>query len=156
MLAYANKYGVKDVKEREKWVVSGLIHDADWEKWPNEHPRMVIQWLKEHDADQDIINAVAAHGVEFGVEAKTRMAKTLRAVDELTGFIVAIALVKPNKSLAEVDLDSILRKWDQKAFAKGVNRAEIRQAKQKLGEPREDPIQTVLSAMRQIADKLGL
>lgn len=156
LLAYANHFGIKDENERREWSIVGLIHDADWEKYPSEHPQVILEWLQEQDASESLLNAVAAHGFNFGVEPKTLMARCLRAVDELTGLIVAVTLVHPSKRLAEVTVQSILRKWHGKGFAKGVNRAEIERGAAEIGVPLEEHIQIVLSAMQGISDELGL
>ncbi len=155
MLAYADHFGIKDPHEREKWAIAGLIHDADWEKYPEQHPKVIITWLKEQQAPAEIINAVAAHGFQFGVEAKTLMARVLRAVDELTGLIVAVALVK-GRNLDQVRVESILKKWKDKHFAAGVNRAEIEQGAQELGLPLEKHIAITLAGMKKIKSTLGL
>lgn len=158
MLAYADKYDITDDVEKEKWAIAGLIHDADWEKWPDLHPQKTIEWLKEIETEEDLINAVASHGANLGIEPQTQMARVLRAVDELTGFIVAVTLVHPNKKLREVNVDSILSKskWGSKRFAQGVNRQEIETAAKELGVELEDHIQMVLSAMQKISKELGL
>ena len=155
MKAYAKYFGINDKKEIEKWQIAGLIHDADWEKYPEKHPQVIVEWLKKVEADDDIINAVASHGKEFGVEPKTLMAKTLRAVDELTGLIVAVALVK-GKDLNNVSVESVLKKWKQKDFARGVDRQFIEESIKELGVSLEEHIKIVLLAMQEIKDKLGL
>src|SRR4030067_974145 len=115
MKAYAEHFGVPKA-EREMWQVAALLHDADYEKYPERHPQVTIDWLKEQNAPEEVINAVASHGFNFEVEAKTLMAKTLRAVDELTGLIVAVALVRPSRKLADVDAAAGLKKWNEKCF----------------------------------------
>ena len=155
MLEYAKKFGITDPKELEKWAIAGLIHDADWEAYPDKHPKVILEWLKEQGASEDIINAVAAHGPEFGVKPKTLMAKTLRAVDEVTGFIVAVALVK-GRSLDNVSVESVLKKWKKKDFARGVDRAFVEQSAKELGVELSEHIETVLKAMKSIKEQLGL
>lgn len=155
MLAYADQFGVSE-DEKEKWAIAGLIHDADWEKYPDDHPQIILQWLKEEGASKDLINAVAAHGFDFGVEAETLLAKTLRAVDELTGLIVAVALVRPSKKLVDVTVESVLKKWNDKSFAKGADRAEIERGADEIGVSLNEHIDTVLKAMQAISSDLGL
>ncbi|OQX51037.1 hypothetical protein B5M47_02180 [candidate division CPR3 bacterium 4484_211] len=155
MLAYANYFKIPK-EEREKWAVAGLIHDADYEKFPHQHPQFTIKWLNKINADEDLVNAVAAHGFGFNVKAKTLMAKTLRAVDELTGLIVATALVRPTKKLSEVTVESVLKKWNSPSFAAGVNRKEIERGAQEIKVPLKKHIEIVLSGMQKIAGELGL
>jgi len=155
MLEYAKKFNITDQKELEKWAVAGLIHDADWQAYPDKHPKVILEWLKEQGASEDIINAVASHGPDFGVEPKILMAKTLRAVDEVTGFIVAVALIK-GKDLENVTVESITKKWKKKDFARGVDRAFVEQSIKDLGVELTDHFETVLTAMKKIKTKLGL
>ena len=155
MLSYADYFNVKNEKEREKWAVAGILHDADWEKYPEKHPQVIVDWLKKQSAPEDLVNAVAAHGFEFGVEPKTLMAKVLRAVDELTGLIVAVALVK-GKNLDSVSVKSVLKKWKDKRFAAGVKREDIEKGAEEIGVPLEKHIEIVLEGMKKIKNKLGL
>lgn len=155
MMAYADYFQV-DLNEKEKWAIAGLIHDADWEKYPDQHPQVVVQWLRDNRVPDDLINAVEAHGFEFGVEPGSLMARVLRAVDELTGLIVAVALVRENKKLSEVTVDSVMKKWHARAFAKGVNRADIERGAREIEMPLEEHVELVLEAMQNISDGLGL
>jgi len=153
MEAYAEKFDAEDV---ELWKISGLIHDADWEKWPDEHPNHLIEWLRDREVPDSLINAVAAHGFEFNIEPTSSMAKTLRAVDELTGLIVAVTLVRESKSINDVTVDHILKKWNKSGFAKGVRRSDIEKGAQEIGVDLREHIAFVLKAMQSISDKLGL
>lgn len=155
MRMYADRFGV-DENEKEKWAMAGLLHDADYEKFPQKHPQVILKWLGEQGAEGELINAVAAHGFAFGVEAKTLMAKTLRAVDELTGLIVAVALVRPSKKLADVTVESVLKKWNDKAFARGVKREDIERGAADINISLEKHIGIVLTAMQKISGQLGL
>lgn len=155
MKAYAKHFNLKDKAEIEKWQVSGLLHDADWEKHPDKHPNVIVNYLKKLKADEDILNAVASHGFEFDEQPKTLMAKTLRAVDELTGLITAVALVKGRK-LDNVTVESVLNKWKDKRFASGVKREDIEQGARDLNIPLKEHILIVLSGMKAIKDKLGM
>ena len=155
MLTYADHFSVPKA-ESEKWAVAGLIHDADWEKHPDQHPEVVMAWLEEQDANPAIINAVAAHGFEFSTQPETLMARTLRAVDELTGLIVAVALVRESKKLADVTVESIRKKWGSTGFAKGVKREDIERGADEIGVELNQHIAIVLKAMQNASDALGL
>ena len=155
MTGYADYFKVAE-KEKEKWAIAGLLHDADWEKYPDKHPLVIVEWLKKANAGEDIINAIEAHGFDFGIPAKTLMAKTLRAVDELTGLIVAVTLVRESRKLSDVSLDSVLKKWKVPSFAKGVKREDIEKGAAEIGVPLNKHIEIVLSSMQKIAGELGL
>ncbi len=154
MLAYAKYFKVPET-EHERWRVVGLLHDADWEKYPQEHPKIIAEWMRDNGADEEIINAVLSHGPSFDEKPKSLMARVLRAVDELTGLIVAVALVK-GKDLNNVTVDSVLRKWKEKSFARGVDRKFIEESVKELGVSLEEHIKIVLSAMQSIKEELGL
>ncbi len=151
---YAEYFKVPQ-EEKEKWRIAGLLHDADYEKYPDQHPQVIVKWLEEQGEDEDIINAIAAHGFEFEIEPKTLMARTLRAVDELTGLIIAVALVKGRK-LANVQVKSVMKKMKDKSFARGVNREDIKRGAEEIDIPLEEHINHTLTALQHIADKLGL
>ncbi len=154
MRFYADYFKVND-KEKEKWAIAGLLHDADWEKYPDQHPHIIVRWLQDQGADETIINAVAAHGFEFGVKPQSLMAKVLRAVDELTGLIIAVALVKGRK-LNNVRVESVMKKMKDKAFARGVNREDIKRGAQEINIELKEHVKNVLTALQGIANKLGL
>ena len=139
----------------------GLLHDFDYERYPDVavegHPVIGARILRERGVDDEVIRCILSHATEVtGVERQSAMEKTLYAVDELTGLITATALVRPGKNLAEVDVTSIKKKWKNKAFAAGVNRAEIEQAAADLGVPLDEHIGHVLQAMQAIAPALSL
>lgn len=145
------------------WGVAGLIHDADYELTKEdakkEHTKQVLKWLKDMDAHSDITDAVASHAwnyVDGAPEPKTKMAWALYTCDELTGLIVAVALVKPNKKLASVSVDSVLKKWNSPSFAAGVDRKQIEMCKSRLKIPLREFIDISLSAMQGISGELGL
>jgi putative nucleotidyltransferase with HDIG domain len=147
----------------ELWGVVGLLHDFDYEKYPDMtageagHPLAGAKILRERGVSEEIIRAILAHAEELtGVRPESDMEKTLVAVDELTGFLVAVALVRPSKSILDVKLKSVKKKWKDKAFAAAVNRQEIEHAAETLGVPLEEHIQVVLDAMKQNVDLLGL
>lgn len=159
MRAYANKFG-EDV---ERWGLTGLIHDFDYERFPNSehspsdgHPAYGVRVLRERGWPEDILQAILGHATYSGVPRESRMAKTLFAVDELTGLVTATALVRPSRSLHEVDARSVRKKMKDKAFARGVNRDDVIQGAQELGIDLDEHIQFVVDAMRASADALGL
>ncbi len=157
MRAYAPRFQ-GDV---ERWGVVGLLHDFDYERYPDVaaegHPVIGSRLLRERGVDEEIIRAILSHATEVtGVVRVTDIEKTLFAVDELTGLITATALVRPNKNIADVDLASIKKKWKNKAFAAGVDRIEIEQAAADLGVPLDEHIVVVLQAMQAIAPALSL
>lgn len=152
MRAYANRFG----EDEERWGVTGLLHDMDYEKHPDlsEHPKVGVAALQELGYPQDVCDAILGHANL--VPRETLMAKVLYAVDELTGFITAVALVRPSKKLADVELKSIKKKWKDKAFARGCNREEMAQGAEELGVALDEHISFVLAAMQEKADLLGL
>ena len=154
MMAYASKYG----GDPAKWEILGLLHDFDYEKYPDlkDHPFKGAAWLEEKDYDRELIDGVLAHAEHTGVSRDTELKKTIFAVDELTGLIVAVALTRPSKKIADVTVESVLKKWKEKAFAAGVNRAEIEKGAAELGVPLKEHIDIVLTAMQGISDRLGL
>jgi putative nucleotidyltransferase with HDIG domain len=158
MRAYAGKLG----GDPDLWGVVGLLHDFDYERYPDMgdedgHPLKGAAILREMGVSEEIVQAILAHAEEVtGVKPETPMQKALVAVDELTGFIVAVTLVRPSKSVLDVKLKSIRKKWKDKSFAAPVNREEIEHAAAALNMPLDEHIQTVLSAMQADAAKLGL
>jgi putative nucleotidyltransferase with HDIG domain len=154
MRAYARKLG----GDENPWGVVGLIHDFDYEKWPSreEHPYKGNEILKERGYSDEIRKAVMSHAEYTGVARETVMEKALFACDELAGFITACALVKPGKSLAEVEAKSVRKKMKDKAFARSVNRDDIIQGAAELGVDLEEHIAFCIEAMKGIAAELGL
>lgn len=157
MRAYAPRFG----GDPEVWGVTGLLHDFDYERYPDisveGHPVVGSRILRERGVPDEIIQAILAHAEEItGVKPETSMQKTLVAVDELTGFLIAVALVRPSKTITDVELKSVKKKWKDKAFAAPVNRQEIEHAAANLGVPLDEHIQVVLDAMKGSADALGL
>jgi putative nucleotidyltransferase with HDIG domain len=154
MRAYAAHYG-EDV---ELWGVTGLIHDFDYEKHPtlDEHPMAGARILKELGWPSEIVTAVLSHGVDTGVPRDTLMAKTLYAVDELTGLVTACALVRPDKSIMTLKPRSVRKKWKDKAFARGVNREDIEQGAAELGVDLNEHIAFVIDALKPVAAELGI
>jgi putative nucleotidyltransferase with HDIG domain len=148
-------------QDEELWATVGLVHDFDYEQNPDlsveGHPVTGSKVLRERGWPEDIIKAVLSHASEYtGVPRETLMEKALWAVDELTGLIVAVALVRPSKSIHDVKVKSIRKKWKDKAFAAAVNRQEIAQAADELGVELWEHVAVVLEAMQGIAGELGL
>ena len=159
MRAYAEKFG-EDV---ERWGLAGLMHDFDYERWPNaahspdqEHPAEGVRILRAKGYPEDVLTAILGHATYSGVARESRMAKTLFAVDELTGLVTATALVKPSRSVHEVDARSVRKKMKDKAFARGVNRDDVVNGAADLGVDLDAHIQFVIEAMQKCAPALGL
>jgi putative nucleotidyltransferase with HDIG domain len=157
MQAYARRFG----EDEGLWATVGLVHDFDYEQNPDlsieGHPVTGSKILRERGWPEEIIQAVLSHASEYtGVPRETSMEKTLWAVDELTGLITAVALVRPSKSILDVKLKSVRRKWKDKAFAAAVNRQEIEEAAADLGVELWEHVGVVLEAMQGIAGELGL
>ncbi len=159
MRAYAAKFG----EDPDRWGLAGLIHDFDYERYPNaarspteEHPSEGVRVLRARGWPEDILLAILGHATYTGVPRESLMAKTLFAVDELSGLVTATALVKPSRSVHEVEARSVRKKMKDKAFARGVNREDVLLGAQELGVDLEQHIQFVVDAMRGIADALGL
>jgi len=154
MRAYARKNG----EDEELWGLVGLIHDFDYDKYPSaeEHPYKGNEVLRERGYSDEVRRTIMSHAEYTGVARVTAMDKTLFACDELAGFITACALVKPGKSLAEVEANSVRKKMKDKAFARSVNRNDIIQGAAELGVELEQHIAFCIEAMRRIASELGL
>jgi putative nucleotidyltransferase with HDIG domain len=159
MRAYAAKSG-EDV---ETWGLAGLLHDYDYERYPNPehsptegHPVWGVQQLREKGVAEPVCRAILGHGNYTGVPRDTAMAKTLFAVDELCGFLVACALVRPSRSFADLEVSSVKKKLKDKAFARGVNRDEVRQGAEELGVPLDEHITFCILALRPVETALGL
>ena len=158
MRAYAGWFGVTDPAEVEKWGIVGLLHDFDYDKYPSleDHPYRGNEILKERGWSEEIRRAIMSHAEYTGVPRVTPMEKALFACDELAGFLTACALVKPGKSLAEVEAKSVRKKMKDKAFARSVNRGDIITGAAELGVELEEHIAFCIEAMKGIAAELGL
>jgi putative nucleotidyltransferase with HDIG domain len=158
MRAYARKLGPGSPEQENLWGVVGLLHDFDYEKWPSpqEHPYKGNEILKERGYSDEIRRAIMSHAEYTGVPRRTAMEKALFACDELAGFLTACALVKPGKSLAEVEAKSVRKKMKDKAFARSVNRQDIVTGAAELGVDLEEHIGFCIAAMKGIAGDLGL
>ncbi len=159
MRAYAGKFG----GDPDQWGLVGLLHDFDYERYPNaarspteEHPSAGVRVLRERGVSDDICTAILGHASYTGVPRESQMAKGLFAVDELCGFLVACALVRPSKSLTDLEVSSVKKKLKDKAFARGVNREEVHQGAAELGIPLDEHIQFVIAALRPVERTLGL
>lgn len=154
MRAYAREYG----EDEELWGITGLLHDMDYEKYPTQedHPFRGVEALRERGYPEVMLEAILGHASYSGVPRTTRLAKALFAVDELSGFVIAVALVRPSKKLADVDVKAVKKKLKEKSFARGCNREEIVQGAQELGLDLDDHIARVITALQGVADRLGL
>ena len=159
MRAYAEKFG----EDADRWGTTGLIHDFDYERYPNagrspteEHPAEGVRILRGKGYPEDILQAILGHATYSGVPRETMMAKALFAVDELTGLITATALVRPSRSVHEVEVKSVRKKMKDKAFARGVSREDVITGAVELGVDLDTHIAFVISAMQSVADEIGL
>ena len=145
------------------WEAVGLLHDMDYERFPNlehssteGHPFVAVQWLREHGWSEEICRAVLSHADYAGVSRESALEKTLYAVDELSSFVVAVALVRPSKNIRDVDLAAVKKKLKDKAFARAVNRDDIRRGAEELGRPLDELIGEVIVALQGDAERLGV
>ena len=145
------------------WEAVGLLHDMDYERHPNlersateGHPFVGVAWLRDNGWSEEICHAILSHADYSGVSPESPLEKTLRGVDELSGFVVAVALVRPTKSIHDVDLASVKKKMKDKAFARAVNREEIVRGADQLGTPLDEVITNVIAALKADAARLGL
>lgn len=158
MRALAKRFG----GDEDKWGIVGLLHDGDYEETksnPSEHTLKMVEWLKAAgEMDEEILNAILSHNYSHTGQSapKTPMEWALYCCDELTGLIVAVVLVRPDKKLASTTAEAVQKKWNQKAFAAGVNRKQIEQCEEKLGIPLPEFISIALSAMQKKHQDLGL
>ncbi len=154
MRAFACRFG----EDEELWGIVGLVHDFDYEKYPTaqDHPFKGAEILREKGWPEEIVRAVLSHAPYTGITRDSLMEKTLFAVDELTGLITAVALVRPSKNIRDVKIRSVKKKWKDKSFAAGVNRADIEEGAADLGIELSEHIAVVLEAMQGIANDLGL
>ena len=154
MRYFARKRG----KDEEKWGVIGLVHDLDYEKFPEEHCHKSEEILKEKGWPEEYIRAVVSHGWGLcsDVEPQTELEKVLYAIDELTGLVVTTALVRPSKSVMDVKVKSVKKKWKDKRFAAGVDRSVIEKGAQMLGMEVSDLIADTIAGMQEVAEEIGL
>jgi putative nucleotidyltransferase with HDIG domain len=148
-------------QDEEKWGLVGLLHDFDYERYPDVaedgHPNTGAPILRERGVDEEIVRAILSHATEVtGVERQSQLEHTLYAVDELTGLITAVALVRPSKDIRDVKVKSVRKKWKAKAFAPGVNREDVEAGAAALNMDLSEHIRIVLEAMQSVAVELGL
>lgn len=163
-LADSMKHFATETKaDADLWEAVGLLHDMDYERHPNQeqsptegHPFVGVAWLREQGWSEEVCRAILSHADYAGVARETALERTLYAVDELSGFVMAVARVRPSKSVHEVDVASVKKKMKDKAFARAVNREDIVRGAAELGRPVEDVIAGVITALQSDADRLGL
>ena len=149
--------------DADLWEAVGLLHDMDYERHPNleqsateGHPFVGVDWLRKNGWSDEVCRAILSHASYSGVSRETPMEKTLYAVDELSGFVMAVAYVRPSKSVHDVEVSSVKKKMKDKAFARAVNREDIVHGAEELGMPLEDVIANVIQALRADAERLGI
>jgi putative nucleotidyltransferase with HDIG domain len=155
MRAYARRFG----EDEETWGIVGLLHDLDYEQHPSReagHPFVGAALLRDRGLDERLCRAILSHADYSGVPRETPMEKALFAADELAGFVIAVALVRPSRSLSDVDVGAVKKKMKDKAFARGVRREDIVRGAEELGVPLDAHIETVIHALREVAPQLGL
>jgi putative nucleotidyltransferase with HDIG domain len=159
MKHFANLRG----EDADVWETVGLLHDMDYERHPNlersstqGHPFVAAAWLREHGWSEEICRAVLSHADYSGVSRETPLEKTLYAVDELSGFVIAVARVRPSKSIHEVDVAAVKKKMKDKAFARAVNRDDILRGAEEVGMPLDHVIAEVINALKSDGERLGL
>ena len=150
-------------EDADLWEAVGLLHDMDYERHPNVeqspsegHPFVGVAWLRENGWSEEVCRTILSHADYANVSRETSLEKTLCAVDELSSFIVAVALVRPTKSIHDVDVRAVKKKMKDKAFARAVNREDIVRGAEQLGMPLDDVITEVIAALKADADRLGL
>jgi len=150
-------------EDADLWEAVGLLHDMDYERHPNlersateGHPFVGVAWLRENTWSEEVCRALLSHADDSGVSRETPLEKTLYAVDELSSFVVAVALVRPTKSIHDVDVRAVKKKMKDKAFARAVNRDDIIRGAEELGMPLDDVIAQVIAALKGDAARLGL
>ena len=159
MRAYARKSGA----DQEQWGLTGLLHDFDYERYPNdarsrnsEHPAEGVRILRSRNYPEEMLRAILSHADYCGVERRTPLEHTLYACDELAGFLSACSYVRPSKSILDLEVDSVKRRLKDKAFAKGISREDVRKGAEEIGVPLEEHIAFCIAALREHADTLGL
>ncbi len=149
--------------DADLWEAVGLLHDVDYERYPNQehsptegHPCVGVAWLRENSWSEEVCRAILSHADYANISRETALEKTLYAVDELSGFVIAVARVRPSKSINEVDVSAVKKKMKDKAFARAVNRDDIMRGAEELGMPLDNVIAEVIVALKSDAERLGL
>lgn len=157
------RFGLLSGADPDLWEAVGLLHDMDYERHPNQeqsatdgHPFTGVAWLREHGWNEEICRAILSHADYAGVARQTPLEKALYAVDELSSFVIAVALVRPSKRIHDVDVAAVKKKMKDKAFARAVNRDDIRRGAEELGQPLDQVIANVITALQEDAERLGL
>ena len=145
-------------EDEEKWGIIGLMHDLDYERFPEQHCEKSREILKERGWPEEYIRAIVSHGwgICSNVEPRTEMERALYTVDELTGLITAVAIIRPSKSVADLEAKSVIKKWKDKSFAAGVNRSVIEKGTTMLGMELRDLVTDTITGMREVAGRIGL
>jgi predicted hydrolase (HD superfamily) len=152
MRGYARRCGADETS----WAIVGLLHDFDYERFPDAHPQAGEAILAERGWPETVRRAILSHAEHTGVKRETPLERALHACDEVTGLVIAVALVRPDKDLRQVKTSSIRKKWKDRAFAAGVDRADVASAAAELGIPLDEHLGVVLSSMQEAAEILGL
>ena len=152
------EYARLENEDEERWGIVGLLHDFDYERWPEppDHPLKGAEILAERGYPEDVIYAIKSHADYLDLERRDAMSRALYAVDELSGFIMAVAMVRPNRNLHDVKVRSVKKKLKDKAFARGVDREQIRRGIEELGVDPDEHIANVLRGLQTVAETLGL
>ncbi|WP_169976740.1 HD domain-containing protein [Tautonia rosea] len=153
MLRAAHQYG-RGAADEQRWAITGLLHDADYDRWPDEHPRHIVSWLEER-GEPEIAHAISSHFTRWGVPAETPLDRALLACDELTGFIVACCLVRPD-GISTLSASSVKKKLKDRSFAAKVDRDEVRLGVEHLGVSLDDHIRFIIDAVSPHANDFGL
>ena len=142
----------------EKWGVVGLLHDLDYEKYPDEHCKKVVEIMREKHLDEELIHSIVSHGYGLvcDVKPESNLEKVLYTIDELTGLINATAIMRPSKSVLDLEVKSVKKKFKSNGFAAGVNRDVIKNGCEMLGKPLDDVIKQTIEGMRLVAKEIGL
>jgi putative nucleotidyltransferase with HDIG domain len=158
MRAYAAWYGITDPAEIEKWGIVGLLHDFDYERNPTEDTHLHVggRVLRERGFPEEVVEAVCSHADYMGIPRDTPLKKAIYACDELTGFIGACVKVRPSKKIADLPVDSVVRKLKDKAFARSVDRSYVYGGAEAVGRPLEEHVGFLIEALKLIADEIGL
>jgi putative nucleotidyltransferase with HDIG domain len=148
----------KTGEDEEKWAIIGLVHDIDYEMFPGQHCEQAQKILREKAWPEEYVRAVVSHGwgICSDIEPQTYLEKVLYAIEELTGLIAAVAIIRPSRSVKDLEVKSVMKKWKDKSFAAGVNRAVIEKGAEILGMELRDLVDDVILGMREIADRIGL
>ncbi len=150
-----HRFGIA-APELEQWRIAGLLHDFDYERYPETHPLQGAETLRQLGYPEEVVGAVLGHGDHTGVPRTTQLARTVYACDEMTGFVIAVALVRPNRSLDEVDARAVVKKMRDKGFARQVPRDQLEKGAAELGVPFEEHVMNVVEGLKTVREELGL